>query len=80
MPKGLYDPVRRLTDPLQTIHLKLPISVIRTINRAAAKRQRHATFVMREWMEAEATKWLNSQRSDSADADEEDVAPRKRRR
>ena len=67
MAKGYYDPVLSKTDPLVSLHVKLPRSTVAVLNAAARKRQRPATFLMREAIVA----W---QRDYMAKATDEEVA------
>jgi predicted transcriptional regulator len=80
-----YDAVLSKTDPLMPMHVKLPRSVVATLNRAARKRQRYATFVMREALMAWAKRWQEENPAGVVDDEEEfedarGKSPKKRKR
>ena len=70
-PRGFYDKTRSRLDPLETRHLKLPASTLRIIDRAAAKLDRHSSWLMREWLNAAAEKWLAARERASGAEEEE---------
>jgi predicted transcriptional regulator len=67
MPRGHYDPVLSKTDPLESVHVKLPKSTNAVIRRVAARRQRPATFIIREAMVA----WAREYVTKNTDLDDE---------
>lgn len=57
MPRDYRDPKLAKTDPMLTIHVKIPTSVISLLNIAGTRRQRHQSFMTREILEQWAAKF-----------------------